>query len=399
MRYLQNNKADKQILLLQTLIFIKGGYIWIDKKNIDKRKKIVIDVILALLFIVLLGYAFTGGQFHEVAGIVFAVIAVIHNIVNLKWYQALKKGTYNRKRMLTTAVNITLAVDMAAILLTGIMNSRYLFHTGIRIAGIERIHTVLALIGLVLIVSHVLIHVFGCTKKRHRILPVILILVVAVLAVLLDVWLLPYLKRHFKTVEIDRETVISGESVDSDGRKIVTVYFTRVGNTDFDNDIDAVSGASLLMDEKEELMGNSQVIGQMIQDAAGGDMIAINTKKKYPSSYSDTVSAASEEMSRQKLPELMNMPENIDAYDTVFLVYPLWWNTIPKPVEAFLNSYDFSEKTVIPVVTHGGGGAGSSAEDIRAVCDGAVVENPLEIYCDDIPYCRERVTEWLEEML
>ena len=368
------------------------------QKNVDKTKKIVIDVILGLLFALLLGYAFTGGQFHEVTGIVFAVIAVIHNIVNIRWYQALTKGTYNRKRMLTTAINIALVVDVAAILLTGIINSRYLFHTGIRISGIGRIHTVLALIGLVLIVSHVLVHAFSHTKKKHRILPVILILVVAALAVLLDVWLLPYLKRHFKTVEIERETVISGESVDSDGRKIVTVYFTRVGNTDFDDDVDAVSGASLLLDEHEELMGNSQVIGQMIQDAVGGDIISINTKKKYPSAYSDTVSMASEEMNLQELPELMDMPEDIDAYDTVFLVYPLWWNTIPKPVEAFLNSYDFSGKTVIPIVTHGGGGAGRSVEDIKAVCGGVVVENPLEVYCDDIPYCRERVTEWLEEI-
>ena len=65
-------------------------------------------------------------------------------------------------------------------------------------------------------------------------------------------------------------------------------------------------------------------------------------------------------MRRQVLLELVDMPENIDGYDVVFLVFPLWWNTIPKPVEAFLNRYDFSGKSVIPVVTHGGSGAGRS---------------------------------------
>ncbi len=190
------------------------------------------------------------------------------------------------------------------------------FHTGIHIAGIGRIH--------------------------------------AVLAVFLDVWLLPYLKRHFLTVEIDQETVISGESVDLDGRKILTVYFTRVGNTDFADDVDTVSGASLLINEKKEFLGN----GQMIQDAVGGDIVSINTKEHYPSSYSDIVSAASNEISCLELLELVDMPENIDEYDMVFLVFPLWWNTILKPVEAFLNSYDFSGKSVISVVTHGGSGAG-----------------------------------------
>ena len=367
------------------------------KYNAAGRTKKVIDIVMGLLFIVLLGHSFTGGPFHEAAGIVFAVMIVIHNIINIKWYKAIGKGTYNRKRKIAAAVNLALAVDVAAILLTGIVNSRYLFHTGLHIAGIGQIHTALASAGFALIAFHVMVHAFSFAKKRYKMLPVILTILISVLAVLLDVWLLPYLKRHFLTVKIDQEAAISGESVELGDRKILTVYFTRVGNTDFDSDVDAVSGASLLLNEKQELLGNSQVIGQMIQNAAGGDIVSINTKERYPSAYSDTVSAAGKEMKGPELPELVNMPENLDGYDTVFLVFPLWWNTIPKPVEAFLNSYDFSGKSVIPVVTHGGGGAGRSVEAIRAACAGAAVrEEPLEIYCGDIPYCRDRVTEWLK---
>jgi len=369
-----------------------------DKCGATGMTKKVIDIILGLLFIVLLGHSFTGNPLHEVAGILFIVITIIHNIVNIKWYKAIKKGAYNRKRKIVTAVNFALVTDMTAIVVTGIINSRYLFHTGIHIAGIERIHTVLALVGFVLIAFHVLVHAFGHTQKKYRVLPAALAILISVLAVFLDVWLLPYLKRHFLTVEINQETVISGESVDLDGRKTLTVYFTRVGNTDFADDVDAVSGASLLLNEKKEFLGNSQVLGRMIQDAVGGDIISINTKEHYPSSYSDTVSAASKEMSRQELPKLVDMPENIDGYDMVFLVFPLWWNTIPKPVETFLNSYDFSGKSVMPVVTHGGSGAGRSIEDIKAACGGTVAEKPLEIYCGDIPYCREHVTEWLKNL-
>ena len=49
-----------------------------------------------------------------------------------------------------------------------------------------------------------------------------------------------------------------------------------------------------------------------------------------------------------------------------------------------------------PVAAHGGCGAGRSVEDIREICGGTVAEEPLEIYCGDIPYCREQVTEWLK---
>jgi len=136
---------------------------------------------------------------------------------------------------------------------------------------------------------------------------------------------LPYLKRHFNTVEINSETVISGKNVDLDSRKILTVYFTRLGNSNFKNNIDAVSGASLMLNEEDKLIGNSQVIEKMIQNAAGEDIISINVKNKYPSSYSDTVSAASDEKKSNDLPELVNMLENLDKYDTIFLVYPLWW--------------------------------------------------------------------------
>ena len=360
--------------------------------------KLVIDIILGLLYILLLGYAFTGGRFHEVAGIVFMSVALIHNIVNIRWYKALRNGTYIRKRWLVVTINIALVVDMAAILLTGLLSSRYLLHTGLHLTGIGTIHTVLALIGLSLVIFHVMVHGFSHAKKKYRKLPILAAASVCLLTVLLGVFLLPYLKRHFLTVAFDRQTAVSGESVDFGDRRILTVYFTRVGNTDFDEKADAVAGASLMINEDADLMGNSQVIGQMIQNAVGGDILSINTKKKYPSSYSDTVSAASDEMKLQELPELIDMPENIDGYDTVFLVYPLWWHTIPKPVEAFLNSYDFSGKTVIPVVTHGGGGAGRSLEDIKTSCNGTVVDTILQIYCGDIPYCREIVTEWLKEI-
>ena len=369
-----------------------------DKRHATKLIKLVIDILLGLLYVLLLGYAFTGGQFHEVAGIIFAVVALLHNISNIGWFKALKTGTYNAKRKTVLALNLVLIADITALLVTGIIHSRYLFHMGIRTAWIGQLHTVLALIGFVLIFSHVLVHVFSHTRRKYRRLPVVLIVSASVFAVVMKMWMLPYLERHFVTVEIDRDAVISGESVNLNGRRIVTVYFTRVGNTDFEDDVDAVSGASLLLDGNGELMGNSQMLALMIQDAVGGDIISINTKERYPSSYSDTVSAASEELKRQELPRLIDMPEELDEYDTVFLVYPLWWYTIPKPVEAFLNSYDFSEKTVIPIVTHGGSGVGKSVEDIKAICNGTIMTDPLEIYCGDIPYCRESVTEWLKEM-
>ena len=55
-----------------------------DKYNATGRIKKAIDTILGLLFIALLGYSFTGTPFHEVAGIVFIAMTIIHNSINIK---------------------------------------------------------------------------------------------------------------------------------------------------------------------------------------------------------------------------------------------------------------------------------------------------------------------------
>lgn len=365
---------------------------------IKRKIKLGIDVSMLLLFFVLLGYSITGGQIHEIAGLVFLATAAIHNFLNRKWYAALKKGTCSPKRKPVAVINIALLVDLAVLGITGIINSRYLIHTGIHISNVGRIHTILALAGLALAVFHLLFHALSNTKKEHKKLPVVLAVVTLITTVLVGVWLLPYLKRHFYTVRINLQEVIAGEQVDFGDKKILIVYFTRAGNSDFEEDVDAVAGASLLINEEDKLMGNSQVIAQMIGDAVGGDLLSINVKDKYPSSYYDTVSVAGKEKDRQELPKLLDMPEAIEEYDTVFLVYPLWWWSIPKPVETFLTSYNFSGKTIIPVVTHGGSGAGECVKDIEALCDGRVIDTPLEVYCGDVPDCREYVTQWLKQI-
>lgn len=367
-----------------------------------KTAKTIIDMIALLLFVLLLGYSFTGGQLHEILGLLFAAVVVYHNIVNRKWYSVLKRKNLSKRVKTSIVINIALIADTAALVLTGILSSRYLFHTVIHIGGIGRItqlHSLLAMVGFVLIAAHLLVHAITHTKKSAKKLFVWGTAISLLLAVLLHIWLLPYVKRHFYTVRINCAEAITGAPVDTGGRKIAIVYFTRVGNSHFEADVDAVSGASLLLNEEDELMGNSQVIAQMVEDAVAGDLIPIRVENKYPSSYGSTVSAAGKELKSGELPSLVNMPESLAEYDTVVLVYPLWWWTIPKPVEAFLRGYDFSGKTILPIVTHGGSGAGDSLADIKAICSGAVTGNPLTVYCGDTPYCRDSVSLWLEEVL
>lgn len=231
-------------------------------------------------------------------------------------------------------------------------------------------------------------------KKRLKVL-----LILAALALVAGiVWGVPYLRRHFKTVTIDSKMATAMPAVELSGRTL-TVQFTRVGNTDFDPDVDAVSSASLMLDENGSLVGNAGLIAQMVQNAVGGDVYPIHVKEHYPSSYADTISVASREFKSSSFPELTGSDAFPDtaAYERMILVFPLWWSTVPKAVEAYLSQQDLSGLKVYLILTHGGGGKGSVPADLSAMLRGAVLdENILLIYDDDADEAAGKVYEWLK---
>lgn len=91
-----------------------------------------------------------------------------------------------------------------------------------------------------------------------------------------------------------------------------------------------------------------------------GDVFEIEPKEKYTSSdlnWMDKKSRSSVEMNDPaSRPEIAKQVENMDMYDTVLVGFPIWWYVEPKIIDTFLDSYDFSGKTVIPFATSGGSG-------------------------------------------
>lgn len=226
--------------------------------------------------------------------------------------------------------------------------------------------------------------------------------VVIILAIVLGaVFGVPYYKRHFVTVTINSENAVEGEKVDI-GDKVLIAYFTRAINADLDDNVDAVSGASLMTDEASttddgKLIGNAQLLAMMVQNATGGDLFPIKTENKYPSTYKDTTKVAGEEYNDDIYPDLATEVENFEQYDTIFIVYPVWWGTLPMAVMNFVSQYDFAGKTVIPLSTDGGSGYANSVSDLRSICPGDVSSFNMSVYCDDVPTAREQITQWLKQ--
>lgn len=232
--------------------------------------------------------------------------------------------------------------------------------------------------------------------KKHKKLIIILI-IAAVAAVLFVIFGVPYIQRHFIETEVNEQEAIALEKVDLGAGKILTVYFTRNGNCDFKDDVDAVSSASLMKDG-DKLIGNCELAAEMVQHSVGGDIYAIRTVKKYPSSYGGTVSEASDELKSDTLPELEGELPDMSGYDTVFLIYPVWWGTVPKAVENFAKSTELSGRTVYVIASHGGSGKASSVSDLEAAADITVSGSVYELYDKDASTAGSDILDWLRSL-
>ena len=65
--------------------------------------------------------------------------------------------------------------------------------------------------------------------------------------------------------------------------------------------------------------------------------------------------------------------EGMDQYDLVFVGFPIWWYVAPTIINTFLESYDFSGKTIVPFATSGGSGMGNTNEKLAPSCPGAIL--------------------------
>lgn len=180
------------------------------------------------------------------------------------------------------------------------------------------------------------------------------------------------------------------------GHKVLIAYFTWAENTHVDDpsaiDPDASTSASVLPP------GNTAKLAGWIQERTGGDLFSIRVTEPYSSDYDECLDRAAEEKQSRARPALTDTVPDMAQYDVVFLGYPNWWYTLPMPVLTFLESYDFSGKTVIPFCAHGTGGLAESVDDLReALPDSATVGRPIGVYRPDVDGAQPRIDAWLAD--
>ena len=119
--------------------------------------------------------------------------------------------------------------------------------------------------------------------------------------------------------------------------------------------------------------GNTMKMARIIAEQTGADLFELVPVVPYPTSYDECLDVATEEQRTDARPEYEGEIENWDQYDTVFIGYPIWWGEIPNIVYTFMDSYDFTGKTVIPFNTHEGSGQSHTQRDIEVLLTNATV--------------------------
>ncbi|MBD5453578.1 MAG: hypothetical protein HDR30_04510, partial [Lachnospiraceae bacterium] len=196
---------------------------------------------------------------------------------------------------------------------------------------------------------------------------------------------------ELQTKESD-ENMAQEEDVNTREGNLI-VYFSRVGNTEYPEGIDASTSASIVIDN--DTFGTTEYVARMIQESVGGDIHIIQTQEPYPADFDELKDVNHEEMNTGFLPPLMESNLDMEQYDTVFIGYPVWATDVPQAVLSFLDEYDLTGKTVIPFCTHDGYGAGGSYNTIREASHAAVSLDGLAIEAKDVPSAKSTVTEWL----
>ncbi len=146
--------------------------------------------------------------------------------------------------------------------------------------------------------------------------------------------------------------------------------------------------------------GNTSIIAKMIAEQTGADLFEIEAVNAYPETYDGLLDVSRQEMSDNARPEIVGTVDNMEDYDIVFVGYPNWWGDMPMIIYNFLESYDFSGKTVIPFCTHGGSGL-SDTESTIADITGAEMMDGFDIAGEAAQNQRDKaseaVTEWLRK--
>ena len=140
--------------------------------------------------------------------------------------------------------------------------------------------------------------------------------------------------------------------------------------------------------------GNTETMANMIAEDTGGTLFTIEPATPYTDDYDTLLDVAQQEQADNARPELATEVQDWDSYDVVFVGYPDWWSDAPMLIYSFLESYDWTGKTLIPFCTSGGSGFGRSLDKLPDSAPGATILDGLHVSGSSVDGAADQVADW-----
>lgn len=123
--------------------------------------------------------------------------------------------------------------------------------------------------------------------------------------------------------------------------------------------------------------GTTARVAKVLAQTIGADTYEIAPEVPYTAAdlnWNNQASRSSVEMNDENSrPSIAGTPVDVAPYDTVFVGFPVWWYVEPRIIDTFLESADFSGKTIVPFATSGGSGLGQAPQRMAKLAPGAQV--------------------------
>lgn len=146
--------------------------------------------------------------------------------------------------------------------------------------------------------------------------------------------------------------------------------------------------------------GTTEKLANKIAKITGADLFEITPEQPYTAddlNWMNKESRSSVEMNdRNCRPAISSKIEDISRYDVIFVGFPVWWYREPSIIDTFMESYDFSGKTVVPFATSGGSPIGDSGKNMQKLAPKAKVYAGK---CFSVTVPEGELESWIKEML
>ena len=140
--------------------------------------------------------------------------------------------------------------------------------------------------------------------------------------------------------------------------------------------------------------GNTEIVAEYVQELTGADMFKVEPAVPYAADYNTCIREAKQRIGNAPIKEKFT---DISAYDTIYVMSPIYWGTYAPEMETALEGLDFSNKTVRVISTHEGSGLASMPSDVKRMCKGAYVDaKGLAIRGSQAKNSKQKVADWLK---